>query len=183
MLAQGQLEPENGAEHVCKILFTNPRPLIAPVPFFHAMGILVGIRPIMFRNPIVLLPAGKMLSADLVIDVIEAVHPKLGQFSPSLIEDMAATERGLQALSKLDYVFFGGAPLADDIGNKICRLTNLTNTTGSTEVFILDVLVPSIPEEWAYFHFGSSSNVIMEPAEDDIYEVSVRYRRYALNIN
>lgn len=183
MHAHGQIETDNGPERVCKVLFTNPQLLIAPVPFFHAMGILIGLRPIMFRNPIVQLPAGKLLSADLVIDVIEAVHPKLGQFSPSIIEDMATTPRGLQALSKLDHIFFGGAPLAEDIGDKVCRLTNLTNTIGSTEAFMLDVLLPSVPEEWAYFNFGSVSNVIMEPAEDDTYEVSVRYRRYTQSMD
>ncbi|USP75682.1 uncharacterized protein yc1106_02956 [Curvularia clavata] len=174
MYAHGQLGPENGTERVCKILFTDPRPLIAPVPFFHAMGILIGLRPIMFWNPIVQLPAGKLLSADLVIDVIESVHPKLGQFSPSIIEDMAATERGLQALSKLDHLFFGGAPLAEEIGDKVCRLTKLTNTIGSTEVFMMDVLLPSVPEEWAFFNFGSASNVIMEAAEDDTYEMVIK---------
>lgn len=183
MRAHGQLGPENDAEHICSILFTDPRPLIAPVPFFHAMGILVGLRPIMFCNPIVQLPPGKLLSADLVIDVIDAVHPKLGQFSPSIIEDMATTERGLQALSKLDHLFFGGAPLAEDIGHRVSRLTKLTNTIGSTEVFMLDVLLPSAPEEWAYFNFGSASNVMMEPAEDDTYEVSVKCPRRARSID
>lgn len=178
-----QLRPDDDAEHICKMFFTNPHPMVAPLPFFHVMGVLVGLRSIMFRNPIVLLPAAKPPSADLIIDIIEMVHPKLGEFSPSIIEDMAATEKGLQALSKLEYVFFGGAPLAEEIGNTVCRLTNLTNMIGSTEALMLDVLLSSAPEDWAYFHFGSISNVIMEPAGDDTYEVSLRYSKCARSMS
>src|SRR5690242_6886319 len=106
--------------------------MLASVPFFHAMGIIVGLRSLMCKGTIVRLPSEKMLSAGLVIEAIEAIRPTSGIFPPSILEDISATEKGIQALGQLDSVFFGGAPLAVASGDKICEVTNLITVIGST---------------------------------------------------
>ncbi|RYN15583.1 hypothetical protein AA0121_g10488 [Alternaria tenuissima] len=173
---QAQLGPEDGVEQVSKPFLADTRPMLAAVPFFHAMGIIVGLRSLMNRGTLVRLPSEKMLSAGLVMDVIEAVKPTSGIFPPSVLEDISATSQGIEALGMLETVFFGGAPLASESGNKICRVTNLMTVIGSTEALLIPTIVPSVPEEWSYFHWSSAAGVFMEPAENDLFELIIKPR-------
>ncbi|KAG9185655.1 hypothetical protein G6011_06986 [Alternaria panax] len=171
---QPQLGPEEGVEQVSQHFLGDGRPMLAAVPFFHAMGVIVGLRSLMCRGTIVRLPSEKMLSAGLVIDVIEAVKPTSGIFPPSVLEDVSVTPQGIEALGKLEMVFFGGAPLASESGDKICRVTRLMTVIGSTEALLIPTLIPSIPEEWRYFHWSAAAGVVMEPAENDLFELVVK---------
>lgn len=148
--------------------------MLASVPFFHAMGIIVAMRSIMCRGQIIRLPANLMLNAGLVLQAIELTKPFSAIFPPSILEDISATEQGVQALGNLEYVFFGGAPLARESGDKICKVTNLLSVIGSTECGFFGCLMPPAPEDWQYFHWSSESGVVMEPAEQGLYEMVIR---------
>jgi thioester reductase-like protein len=148
--------------------------MLAPVPFFHALGIIVGLRSLMCRGIIVQLPSEKMLSAGLIMDAIEAVKPTSGVFPPSILEDISTTPQGIEAMGTLETVFFGGAPLAGESGDKICKVTNLTAVIGSTEALLISTLIPSVPEEWGYFHWSAAAGVVMEPAENDLFELVIK---------
>ena len=109
---QSLLPPEDGFGQVAAQFQADGKPMLAAAPFFHAMGIIAGLRSIMCRSPLIRLPSEKMLTADLIIDVIEDIKPNSGIFPPSILEDISTTDRGIQALGKLECVYFGGAPLA-----------------------------------------------------------------------
>jgi thioester reductase-like protein len=145
--------------------------MLAVVPFFHAMGIVVGLRSLMCRSTIATLPSGKLWNAGLVIVAIAAINPDTGIFPPSILEDMSGTEAGIQALSTLDTVFFGGAPLADASGEKLCRVTKLQTIIGSTEALLIPSLVTTSPDEWGYFCWSETAGADMQPAEHDLYEL------------
>ncbi|KAJ4324199.1 hypothetical protein N0V94_001411 [Neodidymelliopsis sp. IMI 364377] len=140
------------------------------------MGVIVGLRSIICKGTIVRLPSERMLSADLVIDVIHATKPTSGIFPPSILEDVSTTEKGVEALAKLETVFFGGAPLATAAGNKICQVTNLVTVIGSTEALLLCTLLSSEPFEWGYFHWSSVTGAVMEPAENGLCELVLKPR-------
>lgn len=148
--------------------------MLAAAPFFHAMGIIVGLRSIICKGTIVRLPSERMLSADLVIDVINTIKPATSICPPSVLEDVAASDKGLEALASLEIVFFGGAPLATASGDKISQVTKLVPVIGSTEGLLICSLVPSKPEEWSYFHWSSNAGVVMEPAEDGMSELVLK---------
>ncbi|KAF3049355.1 putative secondary metabolism biosynthetic enzyme [Didymella keratinophila] len=172
--SQASLDPEGDAEQVCKPFLADTRPMLAAVPFFHAMGIIVGLRSLMCKGTIVRLPSEKMLSAGLVIEAIEAIKPTSGIFPPSILEDISATEKGIKALGQLDSVFFGGAPLAAASGDKICEVTNLITVIGSTEALLMCTLTPSTRKEWDYFHWAAVTGAVMEPAEDGLCELVLK---------
>ena len=174
--AQSLLEPENGFEQVGRQFLADGKPMLAAAPFFHAMGIIAALRSVMCRSPIVRLPSEKMLTADLIIDVIEDIKPNSGIFPPSLLEDISATDRGIEALGKLEFVCFGGAPLGAASGDKICQVTKLVTIIGSTEAFMMCTLMPAEPDEWGYFHWAAITGTVMEPAEEDLYELVLKPR-------
>lgn len=128
----------------------------------------------MCKGTIVRLPSGKMLNADLAIEAIEAAKPSSAIFPPSLLEDLSATEEGIKALSQLDSVFFGGAPLAAASGDKICKVTKLLAVIGSTEALFMCTLAPLERNEWSYFHWSAVTGAVMEPAEDGLCELVLK---------
>ncbi|KAF2994608.1 putative secondary metabolism biosynthetic enzyme [Curvularia kusanoi] len=148
--------------------------MLAAVPFFHAMGIIVGLRSLMCKGTIVRLPSERMLSAGLVIEAINSIKPTSGIFPPSILEDASATEEGMKALGQLENVFFGGAPLAAASGDKICQVTNLVTVIGSTEALLMCTLLPTERKEWGYFHWSSATGAVMEPAEDGLCELVLK---------
>lgn len=172
--AQSLLPPENGFGQVAAQFQADGKPMLAAAPFFHAMGIIAGLRSIMSRSPLIRLPSEKMLTADLIIDVIEDIKPNSGIFPPSILEDISTTDRGIQALGKLECVYFGGAPLATASGDKICQVTNLVTVIGSTEAFMMCTLLPKERKEWGYFHWAAVTGTVMEPAEDDLCELVLK---------
>lgn len=174
MHEQASLGPEEEFDQVSKPFLVDTRPMLAAVPFFHAMGIIAGVRSLICRGTIVRLPSEKILSADLVIEAIEAINPTSGIFPPSILEDISATEKGIAALGKLESVFFGGAPLASASGDKICQVTTLVTVIGSTEALMMCTLLPSAPDEWGYFHWSSVAGAVMEPAENDLFELVLK---------
>ena len=154
-----------------ELFLADRRPMLAAVPFFHAMGIVVGLRSLMCRSAIATLPSGKLWNAGLVIDAIAAINPATGIFPPSILEDMSGTEAGIQALSTLDTVFFGGAPLANASGETLCQVTKLQTIIGSTEALLIPSLVTALPDEWGYFCWSETAGAVMQPAEHDLYEL------------
>ena len=148
--------------------------MLAAVPFFHAMGIIVGLRSLMCRGTIIRLPSERILSAGLVIEVINSIKPTSGIFPPSILEDVSATDEGMAALGQLENVFFGGAPLVAASGDKIAQITNLVTVIGSTEALLMCTLVPSKPEEWDFFHWSPATGAVMEPAEDGLCELVLK---------
>ncbi|RYN28350.1 hypothetical protein AA0114_g12473 [Alternaria tenuissima] len=173
---QATLGQEQDRQSAMRLFLANKRPMLAAVPFFHAMGIVVGLRSLMCRGAIATLPSGKLWNASLVIDAIAAIKPATGIFPPSILEDMSGTETGVRALGTLDTVFFGGAPLANATGEKLCRVTQLQTIIGSTEALLIPSLVTTSAHEWGYFHWSDAAGAVMEPAENDLYELVLERR-------
>jgi len=169
---QQGLEPEDGHEYIGNLVF-NQRPMLAPVPFFHTMGIIVGLRSIMGKGILIRAPSSKPPSADLVIQVIEAARPWSSILPPSILEEVASTQQGMQALGKLKVLFTGGAPLSAAIGDRVCKVTRLMTVMGSTEGLLINSLAPASPEDWNYFRWASITGAVMEPAEDDTSELVI----------
>lgn len=173
---QSTLDREEGRLQVTAQFLGDKRPMLAVVPFFHAMGIVVGLRSLMCRSPIATLPSGKLWNASLVINAINATNPATGFFPPSILEDISSTEVGIQAIGKLDAVFFGGAPLANASGEKLCRVTKLQTIIGSTEALLIPSLATTSPDEWGYFHWSNAAGAVMESTENDLCELVLTRR-------
>ncbi|KAK5709871.1 putative secondary metabolism biosynthetic enzyme [Elasticomyces elasticus] len=163
------------------IVFGTRESLATPLPFFHAMGVGVLVRSILFKARLVLLPHDRPPSAQLITQVLEQAGPSSAVLPPALLEQMVATTEGLEALSKLDLVVFGGAPLAGAVGDKIIEKTSLVSLLGATETGFMPTLVPSSATDWAYFEWAPGGGLIFDPQGDDLHELVIKRnkdRRY-----
>ncbi|TRX90977.1 hypothetical protein FHL15_008182 [Xylaria flabelliformis] len=73
---------------------------------------------------------------------------------PSLLQDAAESASVLAKLSRLRYVFYGGAPLSPKAGHILSSRTHLCNQIGSTESIVFTTHITD-RNDWNYFRFGS----------------------------
>lgn len=86
---------------------------------------------------------------------------------PSLLEDVCNLRDGLDVLSEVQGIIYGGAPPAKSCGNKISKVAALINATGSTEAFSISTLLLTDSHDWEYFEWSPHAGVVMEPLDGD----------------
>ncbi|KAK4184811.1 hypothetical protein QBC35DRAFT_390894 [Podospora australis] len=141
--------------------------VVSMPPFFHAFGLNLLVRSIYYQNPLVLLPSGTPPTADLMLHAIGATKPTAIVCTPSILEDICAVSNGLNILSKLDWVYYGGAPLARDCGNAVSKQVALVNGIGSTEIWNATSFIPADRTDWEYFEWNPAAGIVMEPTESE----------------
>jgi acyl-CoA synthetase (AMP-forming)/AMP-acid ligase II len=83
-----------------------------PMPLFHAAGVAaISSTGIYYGAALVLGIPDRPLSADLVVDSLVHSGADGTILPPSIIEDLSLVEEGIQALSSLKFVGFGGGEL------------------------------------------------------------------------
>ncbi|KAK3380982.1 hypothetical protein B0H63DRAFT_545240 [Podospora didyma] len=151
-----------GRQNVNDELYGSPL-MLTMTPFFHIFGINIFARSIYHQGTLVLLPPGKPPTAELLLHAITTTKPTAVVSAPSILEDICNLPGGLNTLSTVDSVFFGGAPLARSAGDKISKVTTLLNGIGSTEMFNAPNLIPADPADWEYFEWNPEAGIVMEP--------------------
>ncbi|WKT39965.1 AMP-dependent synthetase/ligase [Fusarium oxysporum f. sp. vasinfectum] len=77
---------------------------------------------------------------------------------PSVIDGLAASEEGMEALAKLKLLITGGGSLSTEAGNMLAdRGVVLRNVISSTELFPLAPYSPQDPKLWRYFIFNDEA--------------------------
>jgi len=144
------------------------------LPLYHVFGTIVMIRTICAADHLILPAADRPANATAIAQILDKTGPKAGAFAPSLLEEICATDDGLATVTKLQHITFGGGPLANETGDKLCKLTHLQSIIGSTEAGFLNGLVLQDPLDWQYFEWAPGSGIVMELAEDGLSELVVK---------
>ncbi|KAK8189129.1 uncharacterized protein BKA78DRAFT_253737 [Phyllosticta capitalensis] len=152
-----------GRRNAIATSMSDDKALFTMLPFFHTMGIMTILRSI-YSGPLVLPPPGRMPNAELATDIMLHKKPWSTLFTPSMLEDMSESERSLEGLSTAQYVFFAGAPLAKDAGDRIIKKTTLISLIGSTEACFIANFHHLDLNDWQYFEWSPHSGIVMEDA-------------------
>ena len=103
----------NGAPTFWKHLVTNTSRLFVPMPLFHAAGIACTLLVAVYGGvPVVFSIPGRPLNADSVAQCLHGSSADAAILPPSIIEDMALSAEGIEALARLKIVLFGGGEYA-----------------------------------------------------------------------
>lgn len=121
-----------------------------------------------------LLPPQKPANAQLIIDILQQRQISVGAFAPSMLEQISSSDEGLRALGKLDYIVYGGAPLAHESGDLINKYTRLMPAIGSTEAGLVANLLPESKDDWDYFEWAECAGVVMEASGEGLYEKVIK---------
>lgn len=141
-------------------------------PFFHFMGILSIMQPILFETPFVLSPE-KPLTAELLAQIVTDTNPGTSIIAPSVLEELSQSELGMQSLSKFCLVAFGGAPLAQEIGDRISEITHLQSVLGSSENALFGAMKHQNKRDWQYLEWNPNAGFDMRDAGEGFFELVI----------
>ncbi|KAI5363992.1 Putative AMP-dependent synthetase/ligase, fatty acyl-coenzyme A reductase, NAD-binding protein [Septoria linicola] len=155
-------------------LFASDELMFAMTPFFHMMGTVVAWTSILCRRPVCYAPPTKPPTADLIVKCLEQTRPVVALAPPSVIEEIVAAPGGLDAISNLRFVFYGGGPLADGTGEKINQVSRIVAVIGSTEAGLVVARIPEDKADWKYFEWAPGCGVDMEQDAEGLHEMTIK---------
>ncbi|KAL9051483.1 MAG: hypothetical protein Q9162_005985 [Coniocarpon cinnabarinum] len=128
------------------------------IPIFSAQASLVA-------GPNDIPPSGTLLSEIMEHHSLRAIYSP-----PSIIEQWFTEQRSSEKARMLDFVIFGGGPLASRVGQELEKVTQVCQTYGSIEIGGVQLLVPN-PGEWSYLEFNPFEECDMQDNGDGTYEL------------
>ncbi|KAL2696913.1 hypothetical protein AAEP93_002208 [Penicillium crustosum] len=154
--------------------------VLATAPFFHLMGLVSFLFSVWFEIPTLIGP-DKPLSVDHMIELLHTAQPTAAVCPPSVLEDMSHSDKALACLKELKSVYFGGAPLPLETGERLRKYTQLVSILGSSEAGVIPGLVPEDPVNWGYFEWNEAYGVDMQDAGDGVFEMVITRQKNAQN--
>lgn len=141
--------------------------IVSMPPLFHGFGMNLLVRTIYYQGPMVLFPPSMPPTAELMIRAIKQTNPTGIACTPSILEDICALPYGLEVLSGLDFVYYGGAPLARGCGDAVSKKVTLINGMGTTEIWNATGFTPADPADWEYAEWNPAAGIVMETTKSD----------------
>ncbi|TKA64260.1 hypothetical protein B0A49_09579 [Cryomyces minteri] len=145
---------------------------LLPSPLFNAIGNFFLTVTGVFSGPTPVLLNGVTASVDALCECIERTKPRAGMLAPSIIEEMSNSDRGYRALGTLEYIMFGGAPLAPSVGDRVSKVSRLILEYGSTEAGIFPLLL-NPAEYWQWFEVAPAYGAEFEATGDGLFELII----------
>ncbi|KAJ5321437.1 Male sterility NAD-binding [Penicillium atrosanguineum] len=161
-----------GRESSFAASMSQSRPIFVMSPFFHLMGILSMMIPVLCNTPFVLSPE-KPITAELLAQIVKDTTPDTSILAPSVLENLSQSELGMNSLSTFSMHTFGGAPLAQEVGDRISEITHLQSVLGSSENAVFRGLKHQDKRDWQYLEWDPSAGYEMRDAGDGLFELVV----------
>ncbi|KAJ5130112.1 uncharacterized protein N7515_006151 [Penicillium bovifimosum] len=146
--------------------------MLALAPSFHLMGLLGYIYSVWFGVPVMLGP-DKPISVDYMVEILRTGRPTGAMCPPSLLEDMSYSDEALACLKNLKAIYYGGASLSPEIGDRLRKYTQIVTVIGTSEIGWIASLVPEDPADWGYFDWSEAYGVDMQEVGDGIFELVI----------
>ncbi|KAJ8082482.1 putative NRPS-like protein biosynthetic cluster [Marasmius tenuissimus] len=120
---------------IANIAINQDKPGFSTLPVFHGYGHFALFRCIYPGRPLTLFPPHLPLTSANICAVYAASPPARQCFAvPYVIKLLGETEEGVKMLSTFDVVSFAGAPLPEDLGDRLTAAgVNLLSIYGTTE--------------------------------------------------
>lgn len=155
--------------------FPQQETFFSPFPPFHLGGFSSWIMlPIYYQNArIVLSPPSRPPTGHLVSEIMDHFKLKSIFCPPIVAEQLAQEPDGIEKCRTLKFLLYAGGPLSQSAGDVLSKVTDVCQFYGSTETGPVQALVPR-REDWASLEWNPVQEVVMEPYEDQIYEMTMR---------
>ncbi|KAK0470220.1 L-aminoadipate-semialdehyde dehydrogenase [Desarmillaria tabescens] len=165
---------------IANIALNQNMPGFSTLPVFHGYGHFAVFRCIYPGQPLTLFPPHLPLTSSNICAVLAASPPvRQCHAVPYVIKLLAETPEGVNALASFDVVGYAGAPLPDDLGDRLIQAgVNLLSIYGTTETGALmnsnrDFATDKL-WNWTRPLTGSANYLVWEPQGGDTFEVVVK---------
>jgi nucleoside-diphosphate-sugar epimerase len=146
--------------------------VLTTTPFFHLMGLAALVFSVWFGFPTLVGP-DKPLSVAHMIELLRTARPAVALCAPSILEDLSYSDKALACLKELKSVYFGGAPLSLETGERLRKSTQIISVIGSSEAGIIPALVPEDPANWGYFEWNEAYGLDMQDIGEGVFEMVI----------
>ncbi|CAG7563223.1 unnamed protein product [Fusarium equiseti] len=146
--------------------------ILLSMPMFHGAGVYATISGIFTETITVMSLPNKPLGVDSVLECLEGSGAQGVVLPPFIVEGLAATDKGVEALLKVQFLKFAGRNLSPAVGDFLVEKgVKLNNLIASTESFPYALYHPIDPKLWQYFVFDSETmNIDWRQCGPDEYE-------------
>ncbi|KAH8163897.1 hypothetical protein CIB48_g4360 [Xylaria polymorpha] len=152
--AQWKIPHSSGRAIFLRVIASCPSFLVA-LPFFHMAGFSMSIwLPLNPETSVIFTSPSIPLSLFSIEQALDSTRVDGAIIPPSLLQDAVESGSMLDKLARLQYIFYGGAPLPLEAGLALSSRTYLCNQIGSTECVVFTTYLAD-RTDWDYFCFGS----------------------------
>ncbi|KAF3405471.1 Iterative polyketide synthase [Talaromyces pinophilus] len=175
--------PDDGGDIHNTIHLIRNTNLLQFFPPFHMAGLFFYMLTAILDSSVVINHTAAAITAEHVINIInQGVATSLAA-ADSILTDLSRTEAGLEALSKMDKVIYGGSPLSVQTGSIIAqRVKNLSSAIGLTENGLLHCIALRGTSHWDCLRFNTRVGYRFEEVSPGVYELIVslspKYRMF-----
>lgn len=147
--------------------------IFSTAPFFHLMGLMCMLYAIIHDVSCLIGPE-KPLSVEYCIEIMQTAHPTVAMYPPSVLEDLSKSEKALDCVKDLHAIYYGGAPLSAEAGNRLRQYTQIVTAIGTSEIGWLPAVVPEDPADWNYFEWNESVGIDMQHVGEGLHELVIQ---------
>ncbi|OAA34168.1 Male sterility, NAD-binding protein [Beauveria brongniartii RCEF 3172] len=165
-----------GFEFMMEAVAAYSKNTYCPLPLFHAFGLYCFVNITVFwGKPMSLAIGDKPLTAKSVVEGYEAAGSDALILPPSIVEDLAKLDGGVERLKQLSYVGCGGGGISPEIANDITsKGVKLMNCISSTEYQLYPLYWQKNYQNWDWFIFDNEQfGCRYDHVEDNIYEQTI----------
>jgi nucleoside-diphosphate-sugar epimerase len=144
--------------------------VLVTTPLFHLMGLMPLLFSVWHKVPTLVGP-DKSLSVDHMVELFKTARPTQAVCAPSILDDLSHSSEALACLKQLRCVYFGGAPLYQEAGDRLREYTQVTSVIGTSEIGWIAQLMPEDPADWSYFEWNEAYGVDMQDCGDGLFEL------------
>ncbi|KAF9458834.1 L-aminoadipate-semialdehyde dehydrogenase [Collybia nuda] len=165
---------------IANIAINQNHPGFSTLPVYHGYGHFAIFRCLYPGRPITLFPPHLPLTSANICAILAASPPVRQCFAvPYVIKLLGETPEGINALASFDVVGFAGAPLPDDLGDRLVAAgVNLLSIYGATEAgSLMNSSRPYATDKawnWVRPVPGIRDYLVMEPRGGNTFEVVVK---------
>lgn len=107
------------------------------LPWYHLHGLSTALQAMWMKKTAFMWNATLPLTAELVVDALEAAHPESVAAVPYMLQLLVDSPRGIAALRKCKLVTYGGAPCPDELGDRL--VSEGVHFGGSFGLYVLNL--------------------------------------------
>lgn len=155
--------------------FPEQETFFSPFPAFHLAGFSsLVMLPIYYQNAkLVMSPPSRPQTGHTVSEIMDHFKLKSIFCPPIIAEQLVQEPDGIDKCKNLKFLLYAGGPLSHGAGEALSQVTDVCQFYGQTETGAIQALVPR-REDWASLEWNPAQEAIMEPYEDQIYEMVMR---------
>ncbi|KAF2647901.1 acetyl-CoA synthetase-like protein [Lophiostoma macrostomum CBS 122681] len=169
------LEPPEGFQSMSGLLLGSR--VLSMFPRFHAAHLCCSLFFPLYKGTVAIYPlANHVPMVKSARDALRHTRADVAALIPPQLEELGKDEALLAEVTRaVKHITWGGGPITDQTGDKLCSKISIFNSLGATEMGIWPTIRRNDgrPDQWAYLRPHFAVNIIMEHRVGNVHEAVI----------